>query len=215
MKKAKLSLFSLILLPHLVLMPGIYGCDHGSQISADELEKTKTEIDAIVAEAKASQDGFILEKITSKWSELVVRVNYKSPDWPDTRRRMVELLFQIQASIQAAMDPKFDIKNVPTVNNSPGGGYPSGIAPEAISEREIRIAYEEKLEKIREQIREFNFQYGLRRFDQDFQLTLETVLVDFYQLPPRNPSELDEVLSKHNVETKMKERIIQKSKAPG
>lgn len=209
MDKKKLFGFSLILLLYLFVMPGINGCDRSKKISASELEKTKEEIDGFIAKAKATQDGFILEKITSKVSEVMVRIDFKRSDWAYTRRMVVEFMFHVQVSIRDAIDLNFDIKNLPPMNISPGGGYPPGIAPEAISEKDIRTKYEEQLKKQSELIRQGNFQERVRKYDQHFQQILEKFLVSAYQLPPRNSSELEQLMAKYNVEVQTKDKIIQ------
>jgi hypothetical protein len=81
---------------------------------------------------------------------------------PKTRHLTVQMLLRAIAVVNKNIDQGFDPNDVPYENIAPGGHYRSGIAPEEITEPEIRQKYEAAIHENNQKAERYNIQHGLR-----------------------------------------------------
>jgi len=128
--------------------------------------------------------------------------------WPQLRRFQAELWFCVLDIIEKEINRNYDINKQPSINVSPPGPYPSGIAPEAIKEPELRKEYEKAIEENSRKIKEHKYQSMLRQMEVEFPKKLQTLLIWFYARDPDAIEELKRLFEKYKTNKKLSVEIL-------
>lgn len=103
--------------------------------------------------------------------------------------------------LKTGIDPTFDFSNWPYARVPvPGGRYPPGIEPEAISDLKIRVAYEREIRKNSLLIKKRNEQLELNQLKQHYIYKISKYIVYLYKCKPADIEALKAHLIKLNDE---------------
>jgi hypothetical protein len=175
----------------------------------DTLQKLTTET------AQASDAG-ALEQIVPIVQHLRVGFGIKygvevDEKLQQSRRANMRLYLRVFPRFAKEIIPDFDFKDVPSLNLSPpGGGYPSGVAPESIKEPEIRKQYEAALKANSDKADKLNRQRALRDLEKSYLRSLEGNVGGAYGWFPVNHDEVRSDFKEFGVPPDVTERVLKK-----
>lgn len=131
----------------------------------------------------------------------------QSADFSKERKRVAESWLANWATMQTSRNPDFDMKNAPDLTVPPPVGMPVGVAPEEVADPVARQAYESAIEKNRQKAQACNDQQVLHQLQLDYRPIMKTFLVEAYQLPPKEVSELQELMDRYRIEVSFQKEI--------
>ncbi len=132
-------------------------------------------------------------------------------EYSKRRSAAAKLLFQAWKRQQDQIDPDWDPNHgLPAINLSPPAatGMPSGIAPEAIKDPELRAQYEAAIDKNRKKAQAYRKQSRLRKLKKLFWPIAERHVIRAYSKEPFNTEELKAYLREYVADKEMQARIL-------
>lgn len=143
----------------------------------------------------------------ASWNALS-RWTIRDKDWPEHRRMLTRLWLSTLQELQSAVDPQWDANDKPALSVvHPGGQYPPGIDPAAISNTEVREAYAALIEANRSKTDRYSQQQKLRTLLTELAPRCDEYLVKFYVRTPIGPDELDAFLNRYAIEPQRHYRV--------
>jgi hypothetical protein len=119
------------------------------------------------------------------------------PDVRLTRRDVLKAWFQVLATIDGSLDPKFNPDDVPEMSVSPpasgGVSFPPGVDPQAIRDPQARADYEVALAKNRKKADDYNLQTQLRLLNPKATGDTERFVKSHFHPTPEDRKEVGEV----------------------
>ncbi|MDD5482687.1 MAG: hypothetical protein PHP98_03415 [Kiritimatiellae bacterium] len=184
------------------------------RLTMKTVEIKAKEIDSNLVRFHKEKDVQIIEQIIGSLTSLrkldKLNVDEWLTEWPNARRIQAELWFKLHEAVEKEIDKNFDFTSSPQRNISAPGSYPSGVAPESIKEPELRKEYEKALAENKKKIDEHNFQYRLRKLEEDISYKLECFLVEVYSQPPEAIDELQKIMDTYKMNEETKSRMLKK-----
>src|SRR3989442_10762783 len=132
----------------------------------------------------------------------------KPEDWPKDRRERMQYWFHAWRRLNSEIDRNFNVNEPPLLNVPPAGPYPSGIAPEAIKDPQLRARYEAAIQANKQKIERFNRQHLLHKLEEEFTKNLRTFLVGAYSKPPFDLAELMYYLNTNITDDQLRQGIL-------
>lgn len=131
----------------------------------------------------------------------------KPEDWPGDRRERMQYWFHAWRRLNTEIDRNFNFNEPPLVN-VPAGPYPSGIAPEAIKDPQLRARYEAAIQTNKQRIEAFNRQQLLKKLEEEFRKNLRTFAVTAYSKPPFDQAELMWYLNTYIADDQLRQGVL-------
>lgn len=128
------------------------------------------------------------------------------------RRRQVGLWLRALQRVESAVDPNFDINDpdytgVGNVSVPGPGGPPAGIAPDAISDPELRAKYKAAIEENRIKIERATSQVRARDLKTYWVKDAERFVIQAYLASPNAIDELNGIMNKYSINQELRTRI--------
>jgi len=102
-------------------------------------------------------------------------------------------------AIDAALDPRFDPKDLPQVRVSPpvseGIHYPPGVDPSVLKDPAARAEYQRKIAENERKTANYSLQFKLRRLDEGLMPQAEAFIEGAYSTDPEDRRELEETIA--------------------
>lgn len=130
-------------------------------------------------------------------------------DWRRLRHAEAEVQLRIWRDLSANIDPAFDPRHHPIVNDVPGEfGVPGGSSPDGIQDPVLRAKYELFLQRERQKLADDRRQFSASRIATDFKPHLREQLAEAYARPPIDPDELEGLMIKYGVDAGLRREIL-------
>jgi hypothetical protein len=141
----------------------------------------------------------------------VERLNAKAGsegEWSQTRGEKASLLLHAWHRLDGEIDRNFDLNTRPLLNVPAPEGLPSGVAPEAVKNPQLRAEYAEARAANARKGQTYTRQFQLRQLEELFSKQAEKYLVEMYSLSPFNLDELRQRLDASIKSPDTRQRII-------
>ena len=185
------------------LSSGRFNDDRQYELSRKYALSALEKPDEIPLETELELTGHVITLIYTPYTP-------KGQDWVQRRRKDVEIRLHAWKRLLDAIDPNWDLNDLPVSNVTPplATGLPSGVAPESIKDPNLRAEYEASIENNRKKNEKYSRQYRLYKWLKKFPRYAETYIIRAYSKPPFDLEELKRNLNKYLSDEITKTRIV-------
>jgi hypothetical protein len=131
-------------------------------------------------------------------------------EWTAKRKAQGERWMIVWDRMEAAIDPKWDKKDlvVRNVSPPPGTHLQAGVSPAAVRDPALRVEYERAIEENNKKITHRNEQLRLGKLKKLFTLSLVRYFGGTYSVAPYRGEELEALLSRHIKDADIRSAIL-------
>jgi hypothetical protein len=128
----------------------------------------------------------------------------------DLRREQAALWLDAWKRLEASIDKNWDPEDVPELNVMPPAeaGLPGGVAPEQVSDPQLRARYVAAIEANRQKAARYKVQTTARKLQKRWVPEAERFLIRSYMNTPDRVDELRTLLTKHLTDADARSRIL-------
>ncbi|MEZ5405126.1 MAG: hypothetical protein R3F23_02805 [Verrucomicrobiia bacterium] len=128
------------------------------------------------------------------------------------RKLKTGLTLEVLKIIREKKDLNFDFDIKLYRNIAPEGPYPSGIAPEAIKEEDIRKKYKAAIAENKANIKKYNYERTLLEEEKDLTSYFRMFTAYIYARPPYRDEELKNYFQQYNIDEDLRRKIFKSIK---
>ncbi len=156
------------------------------------------------------------------WTMMRDQAHLRRQVWADSRGRTARLIFRTWRHISGAMDPNYDffekpleelsreeLRLLPYGNVVPGGKWPSGVAPECITDPVVRQKYEEAIAENNRKAAVVRRQRELYDLREEFSEWARESLVALYTTGASNTQELRGYIEQYGMDRKIATKVLE------